>query len=140
MSLNSVQLIGHLGKDPELKQTSKGTSYAQLSIATSEMSNKAGDKHLFTEWHNVIVWAKNAENACRFLKKGSQVFIQGRLNHQCYDKDGEKRYFTQVVAQKILFLGSKGKGDNRKGEQEMPQKHDSNIPEAPGMEIDDIPF
>ena len=105
---NSVQLIGHLGVDPEVK-TFDNSRMAKLSLATSE-KYKNGDGELVenTQWHNVIAWGKTAEIAEKYLKKGQEVAIRGKLQTRQYgDKDGNKRYMTEVVCNELLMLGQK---------------------------------
>jgi single-strand DNA-binding protein len=106
---NNVQLIGHLGKKPEIITLESGKKLAKFSIATNEAyTNKQGDKITNTEWHNIIAWNKTAEIAEMFLDKGKEIAIQGKLTTKSYDdKDGNKRYVTEVVCNEILLLGSK---------------------------------
>lgn len=110
--INKVILIGNLGADPELKYTPSGQAVANLRIATSKKwTDKQGQPQERTEWHRVIVWGKSGETAHRYLKKGSQVFIEGELQTRSWDdKDGKKRYSTEVVAQSMKFLGGKRDG------------------------------
>jgi single-strand DNA-binding protein len=110
-SLNKVQIIGHLGADPELRYTSNGLAVATLNIATNERF-KAGDSEEWqerTEWHRVVAWGKLAEIAGEYLAKGRQVYVEGRLQTRSWeDKEGLKRYTTEVVTRDIILLGSKG--------------------------------
>jgi single-strand DNA-binding protein len=108
-SLNKAQLIGRLGKDVELKHANSGIAIANISVATSE--KRKGEE--ITEWHKVTLFDKNAENAAKYLKKGSQVYVEGRIQTRSYEKDGVKQYTTEIVADRIVFLGS-GKGDEQK--------------------------
>lgn len=103
---NRVQLIGNLGMDPEIKNLESGKTMAKISLATSEMYvNNAGEKVKDTQWHNVIAWGKQAELAEKYLVKGQQVSIEGKLNNRSYeDKNGETRYITEVLVNEILFL------------------------------------
>lgn len=105
---NKVQLIGHLGNDPEVK-TVNGNSLAKISIATNETyKNAKGEKITETQWHNVIAWGKTADIIGKYLKKGSEVAIEGKLINKNYtDKEGVKRYVTEVQANEVLLLGSK---------------------------------
>jgi single-strand DNA-binding protein len=111
--LNKVLLIGHLGKDPELRTTGSGTSVANLSLATSEAyTDKSGQKQDKTEWHRVVAFGKLAENMGQYLRKGRQVFVEGKLQtRQWDDRDGNKRYTTEVVALNVVFLGGGKKED-----------------------------
>jgi len=110
-SLNRVQLIGNLGKDPEIKYTPQGTPVAKLTIATNErFKDKAGEWQDRTEWHNVVLWQRLAEIAGEYLKKGGKVYIEGRLQSRSYEdkKDGQKKYFTEVVCDDLILLGGRG--------------------------------
>ena len=106
---NKVQLIGHLGMDPEIKTLESGTKLAKFSIATNESyKNAKGEKVTDTEWHHVIAWNKTADLAEMFLEKGKEVAIEGKLTTRSWDDDnGNKRYMTEVVCNEILFLGNK---------------------------------
>jgi single-strand DNA-binding protein len=110
MSVNKVILIGNLGKDPELRFTSTGSAVARFPIATSEVWNdRDGNKQERTEWHNIIVWGKQGESCSQYLAKGRQVFVEGSIRTRSYDdKSGNKRYVTEIVAQRIRFLGGGG--------------------------------
>ena len=104
---NSVQLIGNLGVDPEIRETKNGKKMAKLSIATNETYRDAnGKKVTDTQWHNAVAFGKTAEIIEKYLTKGKEVAIEGKLTHNAYeDKDGQKRYFTQVVINDLLMLG-----------------------------------
>lgn len=104
---NSVQLIGNLGNDPEIRETKGGKKMAKISIATNEVYKDAnGKKVTDTQWHNAVAFGKTAEIIEKYLSKGKEVAIEGKLTHSSFeDKDGQKRYFTQVVINDILMLG-----------------------------------
>lgn len=106
---NKVQLIGNLGSAPEVKTLNNGNKVAKFAIATSDFyTNKNGDKVTETFWHNVVIWGKLADIAERYLQKGSQVVIEGKLTNRNYtDKEGVKRYFTEIVANELLMLDKK---------------------------------
>jgi single-strand DNA-binding protein len=108
--LNKVMIIGNLGRDPELRYTASGQAVCDFSVATSETyTDRDGQKQERTEWHRVVVWARQAENCKRFLSKGSKVFVEGRLQTRDWeDKSGNKRSTTEIVAQNVQFLSSKG--------------------------------
>jgi len=110
MSVNKVILVGNLGKDPEVRYTQTGSAVANFSIATSEQWNdRDGKKQERTEWHNIVVWGKTAEHCGQYLSKGRQVFIEGSIRTRSYDdKSGNKRYITEIVAQRVQFLGGGG--------------------------------
>jgi single-strand DNA-binding protein len=105
-SLNKVLLIGNLGKDPEIRNLENGSMVATFSIATTEgYKDKSGNWHDQTEWHNIVAWRNLAEVAEKFLKKGSSVYVQGRLRTRTWeDKDGKKHYQTEVIADEITAL------------------------------------
>ncbi|HVR61418.1 MAG TPA: single-stranded DNA-binding protein [Polyangia bacterium] len=108
-SVNKVILIGNLGADPELKYTPSSRPLCNLRIATSEVfKDKAGQRQERTEWHRVTVWGDQAENCSKYLAKGRSVYIEGRLQTRSYDKDGQKHYATDVVADRVVFLGGGG--------------------------------
>ena len=106
---NSVQLIGNLGMDPEVKTLESGKTMARLSLATSERyKDQKGEKVENTTWHTLVAWGKTAEIAEKFLKKGSEVAIEGKLSNRSYEtKEGEKKYISEVVVNEILMLGRK---------------------------------
>ena len=106
---NKVQLIGHLGNDPEIINLESGKKIAKFSIATNESyKNEKGEKVEDTQWHNVVAWNKTAEIAEKYLKKGKEIVIEGKLSSRSYeDKEGVKRYVTEIVVQELLMLGSK---------------------------------
>jgi single-strand DNA-binding protein len=141
MSVNKVILIGNLGKDPELRFTSTGSAVARFPIATSEVWNdRDGNKQERTEWHNIIVWGKQGESCSQYLAKGRQVFVEGSIRSRSYDdKSGTKRYVTEIVAQRIRFLG--GGGGTRMAP-EIEGGASDETPSAGGQPPfdDDIPF
>src|SRR3954467_14653585 len=108
-SVNKVILVGNLGADPELKYTPSSRPLCNLRIATTDVfKDKAGQRQEKTEWHRVTVWGDQAENCSKYLAKGRSVYIEGRLQTRSYDKDGQKHYATDVVADRVVFLGSGG--------------------------------
>src|SRR5271156_6727477 len=112
-SLNRVQLIGNLGKDPEVKYTPQGTPVAKLTIATNErFKDKSGEWQDRTEWHNGVLWQRLAEIAGEYLKKGGKGYIEGRLQTRSWDDktSGQKKYMTEVVASDLVLLGGRGEG------------------------------
>lgn len=148
--LNRVQIIGNLGADPELKYTQNQTPVCSFSVActdkwTDKQSGEAKEK---TEWIRIVAWNKLAENCSKYLAKGRQVFVEGKFTtRQWEDKDGQKRWTTEVVAQDVQFLGSKpADGEQRqqpaaqKPAAQKQQEPQGNFggPETPGL--DDIPF
>jgi single-strand DNA-binding protein len=104
-----VVLVGRLGQDPELKQTPGGASVCNFSIATTEKwTDKSGERHERTEWHRIVAWGRTADNVAQFLRKGSQVYVEGSLHNREYeDKDGIKRQVAEIKAREIRFLDSR---------------------------------
>ncbi|MFA5405425.1 MAG: single-stranded DNA-binding protein [Ignavibacteria bacterium] len=132
--LNKVMLIGRLGKDPELKYTEKGTAYCNFSIATDESyKDENGNKVERTEWHNIVAWRKLAEICHQYLKKGSKIYCEGKLQTDSYEKDGIKRYSTKIVMTDMTMLDSKGATD--KVSDDAGKKVESG-----NAEEDDLPF
>ena len=116
-SVNKVILIGNLGKDPEVKYTPNGTAVAKFSIATNErFKDKSGEWQDRTEWHNIVAWARTAEIAGEYLKKGRTVYIEGRLQTRSWEdqQTKQKKYMTEIVVSDLVLLG--GKGDSGGGE------------------------
>ena len=111
--LNKVLLLGNLGADPELKVTQGGQSVLKLRLATTESYlDRNNTRQERTEWHRVTLWGKRAEALSKFLQKGERIFVEGRIQTSSYDKDGEKRYSTEIVANNIILAG-RGKGGDR---------------------------
>ena len=106
---NKVQLIGHLGQQPDVRTTETGKKWARFSVATNEVyRNAKGEKVTETQWHNLVAWGKLAEIAEKFLNKGTEVAIEGKLINRSYsDKDGNKKYITEVQVNEVLLLGAK---------------------------------
>jgi single-strand DNA-binding protein len=114
--MNKILLIGRLGADPELTYSDKGNAKARLSLATSEhFTDRDGNKKESTQWHRVIVWGKQAEACGRYLAKGRQVAVEGRVEYRSYEKDGQTRYVTEVNAVHVEFLGSGRDGGGERG-------------------------
>lgn len=113
MTVNKAILVGNLGKDPELRSTQGGNPVATFSLATSERrKDREGNWTDHTEWHNIVVWGRTAEQVARFCRKGKQVYIEGRIQSRKYqDKEGKDRYITEIVAENVRFLG----GGDREG-------------------------
>lgn len=113
-TVNRVILVGRLGADPELTYGKSGTAICNLRLATDEFVKKGEPKK--TEWHRVTVFGESAENCSKFLAKGREVYVEGRLQTRSYDKDGQKHYATDIVAERVVFLGGgeKGEGNAKK--------------------------
>ena len=144
-SVNRVILIGNLGADPEKRVTGSGQTVATFNIATTDRwTDKSGQRQEKTEWHRIVVWGPQAENCSQYLSKGRQVYIEGRLQtRQWEDKEGNKRYTTEVVAQRVQFLGSPN------GEKRVPQAETtSSVDQTPDLDLGqntggsfpDVPF
>ena len=104
--INKAILIGHAGKDPDLRRLADDVAVVSFPLATSEMINKDGRKQDITEWHNIVMWRGLAETAVKFIRKGSLVFIEGKLRTRSFiDKEGIKKYTTEVVADHFTMLG-----------------------------------
>ena len=140
--LNKVQLIGHLGRAPDLKYAQSGTAIVNFSIATAERRKEGGDWTEFTEWHQVVVFGKTAEACNRYLDKGSQVYVEGKLQTRKWqDRDGNDRKTTEVVANRVLFLGGRGNGNQGGGRRnDGPPPDDGLPPDTRTTDDDEIPF
>jgi single-strand DNA-binding protein len=116
-SVNKVILVGNLGADPELKYTPSNRPLCNLSVATNEVfKDKTGQRQEKTEWHRVTVWGEQAEHCSKYLAKGRSVYVEGRLQTRSWDdKDGKKRYSTDIVADRVVFLGGGGEGGGAGG-------------------------
>jgi single-strand DNA-binding protein len=117
-SVNKVTLLGNLGKDPEVKFTPQGTAVAKLTLATNERyKDKEGQWQDRTEWHNIVLWQRLAEIAGEYLKKGSKVYIEGRLQTRSWEdkQTNQKKYMTEVVANDLVLLGGRGEGGGDAG-------------------------
>ncbi|MCS6911709.1 MAG: single-stranded DNA-binding protein [Myxococcales bacterium] len=109
-SVNKVIIVGHLGANPDLKYLPSGQPVCEMRVATTERFRDRSDQmQERTEWHRVVVWGKMGENCAKFLSKGRQVYVEGRLQTRSWDdKDGHKRYMTEIVADQVVFLGGAG--------------------------------
>jgi single-strand DNA-binding protein len=157
-SVNKVILIGNLGADPELKYTPSNRPVCNLSVATNEVfKDKAGQRQERTEWHRVTVWGEQAEHCSKYLSKGRSVYVEGRLQTRSWDdKEGKKRYSTDIVADRVVFLsGASGEGGGARrgqgggqsrggwgdeGGGGPPASEPSEPASGPGPSDDDIPF
>ena len=117
MSVNKVILVGRLGRDPETRYTGGGQAVANFSVATDETyKDKSGERQKRTEWHKIVVWGKQAEIAQQYLKKGSLIFIEGRIqSREWQDKEGQKRTSFEIVASNFRMLGGRGDGGGSSG-------------------------
>jgi single-strand DNA-binding protein len=158
-SVNKVVLLGRLGKDPEVKYTPQGTPVAKFTLATNErFKDKSGEWQDRTEWHNVTAWQRTAEIVGEYLKKGSQVYIEGSLRTHSWDDktSGQKKYMTEIVVNELILLGGRGEGagggDSPRGaasssssgggnnfDQRTPEPEHANAGSGP-ITDEDIPF
>ncbi len=139
MSVNKAILVGNLGRDPEVRYLPSGQSVANFTIATTEnFTDRSGTRQERTEWHRIVAWGKLAEVCAQYLKKGRQVYIEGRITTRQYDaKDGSgKRYTTEIVAQTVQFLG--GRAGAAGAQDEAPSEFTAAAPTP--MDDEDIPF
>jgi len=147
--VNKVILIGNLGADPEVRYTPDGAPVANFNLATSESWNDrtSGEKQERTEWHRLVVWRKLAEIAGQYLKKGSKIYIEGKLQTRSWeDQSGQKRYTTEVVVNELQMLDSRGEGGGGGGGGGISRdpgpaaQAESGPPPAAAAEEDDLPF
>jgi single-strand DNA-binding protein len=154
-SVNKVILLGNLGKDPEVKYTPSGTPVAKLALATNERyKDKDGQWQDRTEWHNIVLWQRMAEIAGEYLKKGSKVYIEGKLQTRSWEdkQTNQKRYMTEVVANDLVLLGGRGEGAGEGGgysrgaaaggnnfDQRTPEQEPASVSSS-AISDEDIPF
>ena len=144
--LNKVMLIGNLGNDPETRYTQGGAAVTSIGIATSETwkDKQTGEKQERTEWHKVTFFGRLAEVAGEYLRKGSKVYVEGRLRTNSWEKDGQKHYKTEIIASEMQMLDSKGQGGGALGGQQKPppQRAAEHVYNPDSLEDfdDDIPF
>ena len=143
-SVNKVILVGNLGRDAELRYTPSGAAVAKFSLATTEVWNdKGGQRQERTEWHNIDLWGKQAESLQQYLVKGKQIYVEGRLQtRQWDDKDGNKRYTTEIRGDRIVLLGGMGGGarSSNRGAGAAPSEDPMGGEMGSELTDDDIPF
>lgn len=134
MSVNKVILVGRLGRDPEGRTTGSGGRVVKLSLATDARS-KGESK---TDWHTVACFDRTADACEKYLKKGAQVYVEGRISYNRYEKDGETKYFTEILANEVRFLdsGNRGGGNGGAGSNDKPLEAEREVP----INTDDSPF
>jgi single-strand DNA-binding protein len=149
MSVNRVFLVGRLGRDPEMRYTSAGQAVCNFSLATDETyRDRNGERQKRTEWHKIVVWGKQADIAQQYLKKGSLIFLEGRIqSRQWDDKEGQKRTSFEIVANNFRMLGGRGEaaasagaGAGAPSEAEAPAAAPSEEAATPEISDEDIPF
>jgi single-strand DNA-binding protein len=142
-SVNKAIIVGNLGKDPELNSAG-GQAVANFSVATSEKyTDKTGENREKTEWHRIVVWGKLAEVCSKYLRKGSPVYIEGKIQTRSWEKEGVKQYTTEIVALSVQFLSNKGSSNDDTSENSSPNVRDGgNSPSSSSTSKgkDDIPF
>lgn len=142
--VNKVILVGHLGKDPEIRHLEGGASVANFTLATSETYTRDGKKVEQTEWHNIVVWRGLADVAAKYLKKGELVYVEGKLRTRTYDdKNGTKRYVTEIVADNFNMLGKRGNSGDESSDN--PSHKSASDYQEPQVDYspdssDDLPF
>lgn len=157
-SVNKVILIGNLGKDPEVKYTPSGVAVAKFSLATNERyKDKGGEWQDRTEWHNLVAWQRTAEIVGEYVKKGSKIYIEGRLQTSSWEdkQSGEKKYRTEIVVQDLVLLSGRGDFESSEGrsrtssgsagghsgmDQRAPQQAEEFTHQETGITDEDIPF
>ena len=155
MYINKVFLFGNLTRDPEMRALPSGMNVVNFSLATNRVfKDRDGNKQESTDFHNVVVFGRQADTVNQYLKKGSSVFVEGRMQTRSWEKDGEKKYRTEVVADRVQFgprgsssAGAGGGAGRRNDAEEMPPAGDEGGPSGPGIDYpkdeinpDDIPF
>ena len=142
MTINKVILVGNVGRDPETRHLDKGVAVSRFSLATTEnYTSKTGEKVSNTEWHNIVAWRGLAEVVEKYVKKGSQLYIEGRLRTNTYEKDGVKHYATEINADTLKLLGKREGQMEGNGQQAQPEQIQSvNEPDFSQPEEDDLPF
>jgi single-strand DNA-binding protein len=136
--VNKVILVGHVGKDPEVKYLEGNTAVAKFSLATTETyKNKEGNKVESTEWHNIVMWNKLAEIVEKYVRKGKQLYIEGKIRTRTYGEGENKKYFTEIIADQMTMLGSKN--DSNNGSQ-LSSGSATEVPMPSSAPTDDLPF
>ncbi len=143
-SVNKAIIVGNLGKDPEVRFTQSGQAMARFSVATTDTwMDRENGRQERTDWHNIVVWGKQAETCGQYLAKGRQVYIEGSIRPRSYeDKEGNTRYTTDIVAQRVQFLGGAGGGGTRSG-QSSDDEPGGGFDDAGAGSVppdDDVPF
>ncbi len=143
-SVNKAIIVGNLGKDPEVRYTQSGQAMARFSVATTDTwMDRENGRQERTEWHNIVVWGKQAETCGQYLSKGRQVYIEGRIQTRKFeDREGKERYFTEINAQQVTFLGSRDGGGTRSG-QSSDDEPGGGFDDAGAGSVppdDDVPF
>ena len=143
-SVNKAIIIGNLGKDPEVRYTQSGQAVAHFPVATTDTwTDRDNSRQERTEWHNIVVWGKQAETCGQYLSKGRQVYIEGRIQTRKFeDREGKERYFTEINAREVRFLGSRDGGGARSGQSfdDGPSSGFDDMGAGSVPPDDDVPF
>lgn len=143
-TVNKVIIVGNLGRDAEVRYTPGGAAVATISLATTDVwKDKSGQRQERTEWHRVVLWGKQAETLAEYLTKGRQIYVEGRLQtRQWDDRDGNKRYTTEIRSDRIVLLSARGGGSDADGgsHESRPSSPGGPAPGPPELTEDDIPF
>ncbi len=148
MSVNKVILVGNVGQDPEIRHLDSGVAVASFTLATSETYTKDGERITNTEWHNIVAWRGLAGVVENYVKKGSKLYIEGKITHRQYEKDGQIKYFTEIVANNMVMLDSKKDPKNRENTSSSKPETPTTTtpttkpvePETDDADADDLPF
>lgn len=142
MSLNKCMIIGNLGKDPEMRYTSAGNAVTQMSVATNRnYRNQAGEWESETEWFRVVVWGEQGERAAEYMKKGHKVYVEGRMQTRSWEgQDGQKRYATELIANKVTSLERRDKDSGGYTPEEPAGYQGNSQPTTDANDYDDLPF
>lgn len=140
--VNKVILIGNLGKDPELRNFEGGNVVAKFTLATNEVyRDKNGNRAESTEWHNITMWGKLADIAGKFLRKGSLIYVEGKLRNRSWeDKEGHKKYITEVAADNFTLLDRRSSGGGAEGEEHTTESQGNSSVSSANEVDDDLPF
>ena len=139
--INKVILVGHLGKDPEIRHLEGGVAVASFPLATSETFNKDGRKVEQTEWHNIVMWRGLADVAAKFLQKGKLVYIEGKIRTRSFeDKEGIKKYTTEIVAENFTMLGRKSDFEETNTQRTTIKSENGAVADFGPAADDDLPF
>lgn len=146
--VNKVILVGNVGKDPEVQHISADVSVAKFTLATSESyKDKNGERVTNTEWHNIAAWRGLAKIAEQYVRKGAQIYVEGKLTNRSYEKDGQTRYFTEIIASDFKLLGKRpdSEGQNspssgNAGQSRQPAHVNEPVPDFSAGVEDDLPF
>jgi single-strand DNA-binding protein len=138
--VNKVILVGNVGKDPEVKWLEGNLAVAKFTLATTEVYKKDGQRVETTEWHNIVMWRGLAEIAEKYVRKGKQLYIEGKIRTRTYGEGDNKKYFTEIVADSMTMLGSPRGDGNSSQLSSGPSMMDTPLPAATNAPTDDLPF